>query len=297
MRPLRTLSAVLLCSAASLSAQSAPTLTGRVGVISNSMTRGVSWSDVPQVLAGATLVAPSHGWTTSATLSASGETGTPGGVRTLNPTRRAVTFTGYYADLNSAHDTKAALFTAGANGSLYPVHSGNSDWTTSEIYGVAAFHAPLAPTLSVFRDIAAMRGTYAELGVSHPVSVAGSAITLGQTTGYSISQGKTASTVGNFATNGVPFVSVSAATTVRVGRVDLAPTLVVQRNIDQWAQARGPSFDYSTGRGTYRVWFTMNAAMSRVLGRRADVAKAPAAAPERVGASDAEAVAKKSQQQ
>jgi hypothetical protein len=289
------LAAVLLL-AAPLAAQDSPSITARFGMISNSMTRGVSWSDVPQVLSGATISVPSHGWTSSFTLSASGETGTPAGVRTLNPTRRAMTFTGYYTDANVAHDTHLAAFTGGVNGSLYPKHSGNSDWTTAEIYGAASFHAPLAPTLSVYRDLVAIRGTYAELGISERLMIGHQAFTIGEVSGVSISQGQTTQRVGNFARNGVAFVGVNASTTVHAAGLDLSPTLTVQRDIDPWAQSRGTGFDYSTGRANYRVWFTMNAAFSRVIARHREVAKVPATRDGSVGVPSEEAVAKKAQQ-
>jgi hypothetical protein len=243
-------------------------LTARVSVASNMMFRGVSWSDAVQYVPGATLAVPHGAWSMGVSAWASGEIGTAAGTRSLNPTLRTAAFTGYFADLGVTREARLAAVTLGVTGQKFPRHSGNAVMTSSEVYALVSAHVPLAPTFGVYRDLAAVRGTYMDLTLSQRVPVAGLPVMLGAQSGVSLSQGLTTQPLSNFGRNGLVFGALSASTTRHLLGVDATPQITVQRNVDPWARARGASMDGSTGTQRWRVWFQMSVARSQAFGAR-----------------------------
>jgi hypothetical protein len=236
---LRALGALaLLCAAPRiLSAQLSTTV--NVAAHSSWVWRGVTFTSRPVVQGDASVTRTTRRGTVTVGLWANAEP-----MEYDGPTDVSLVVTGHAGPaltawspwIEGSRTAGPLAITLGAAGYFYPALTGlASAYNTGEAYVRLAATVPLAPRLALYRDVAKVRGTYAELGASHTIDLGASrSLTVGATTQVSVSQGPTpgvARTV-YFAHNGIVAHDVSFGASLPFGEVALAPVVHVSLNRD-----------------------------------------------------------------
>lgn len=127
------------------------------------------------------------------------------------------------------------------------------EWHTFEVYGSVAFPgAPLAPSLIVRKDVDAVGGAYAELGLSRAVPVGGRTLNLGAVVGASTGQDEDGD-VAWYAGEGLTHAVVSAATTFTSGGLAWTPLVNLTYGFDDFTEVNGKEARVGVGLNVSRA--------------------------------------------
>jgi hypothetical protein len=177
--------------------------------------------------------------------------------------------------LEAAMPAGKAKFTLGATTYSYPNTLGTTSASnTLEAYAKAAFDFPFSPSIAVWQDVQKVKGSYAELAVSHDVGRVTLAAVTGWNFGQSIGDGGVA---GYFVARGFTHADVSASTSFALGAVTAVPSVHVIVANDANTCVTSPSHTAGT-----KVWLGTSLSWSRIFGKRNNnpaAAAAAAAAP------------------
>ena len=137
--------------------------------------------------------------------------------------------------------------TAGLATSLYPHMGGlDTDFNTAELYGTVALDVPFAPRLSLWQDLRAVHGSYAELAIGHerplvgrgrPVGTLAVELLAGVAGGEAAHDGDAPA---YFAHDGLTHLEGSATATLAVGAARVAPTVHLVYGRDPWTRVTAP---------------------------------------------------------
>lgn len=251
----------ILAAAAPLSAQ--VSITGDAALNSQYQWRGLTTTNRPVWQPDIIVAAPLGKATITATAWASIEGG-----RYDNPQRDISENGGTRAGLAEYDFVLEAGVPAGryalAAGVLtynYPNAAGaTSVNNTVEAYVKAKADAPLAPSLTVWHDVHAIQGAYAELGLSQAVGKVSFGAIAGWNFGQSVGDG---GPLGYFVKRGFTHADLSAGTSWAVGSVTVAPSLHVIVGGDANTLTLSPSRSAHT-----KVWIGTALSWSRVLGKK-----------------------------
>jgi uncharacterized protein Gcw-chp len=128
-----------------------------------------------------------------------------------------------------------ATLTGGVTGYLYPNDENApngfgliwNDFNTVEVYGKAAFDAPLSPKLSIYYDVDKVKGAYFEGSIGHSLQASEKvAVDLGATAGFNAGQGVSADDPSfNFADDGFTHLDLSAGVPFEAGSLSITPVI------------------------------------------------------------------------
>lgn len=152
-------------------------------------------------------------------------------------------------------------FTPGVLGYVFPNTEGTtSESNTLELYFSVGLDAPLAPTVTAWHDVEAVRGVYTEFSVSQTLG----RLDLGATSGWNATQSfDDGGRLGYYQRRGFTHFEVSAGTTWEVGGVSVAPAAHVVWGSDPTTHVTAPTAE----RGT-KLWFGTTISWSHTVGRR-----------------------------
>jgi hypothetical protein len=142
-----------------------------------------------------------------------------------------------WAEASGAHG--ALTFTGGVTRYFYPHVAGlSAAYGTMEVYGSVARDGLLAPSLSVWRDVQKVRGTYVEGAVGQDVPLGhGHALSLGAALGVSTGMRARDGQSSYFARDGVTHAELSATSELSGGSLAFSPTVHVVLASDPLARA------------------------------------------------------------
>ena len=173
--------------------------------------------------------------------------------------------------LESAIPVHRATFTVGATTYAYPNTAGTtSSSNTIEAYVKATFDAPFAPSLSVWQDVRAVQGAYAELSFCQGVGRFSVSALSGWNVGQTIGNG---GVLGYFVRKGFTHADIATSTKFSIGAVTASPSLHVILAHDASTFAASPTRDARA-----KLWFGTSLSWSRTFGRTANNAGGGAAA-------------------
>lgn len=147
----------------------------------------------------------------------------------------------------------------------YSGYPGDDLDRTAEIYSSFALpDLPLAPSVTVFYDVVAVRGAYVETELSHTVRPESSLpVSFGAAFGVSWGQGESTRRLesANFASDGLTHVDLSASFEWNAGSATLEPSVHYVVLLDEYARAIGG--DDATGSRGQTLWFGARLVWSR----------------------------------
>jgi hypothetical protein len=162
-----------------------------------------------------------------------------------------------------------ATLTGGVTAYIYPNDLGpvggfTEDLNTVEVYGKAAFDAPLSPFVNVYYDVDKIKGAYFEGGVSHSFQASEKvAVELGALAGVNAGQGIDPDDESfNFADDGFTHVDLSAGLPLTAGAFSITPVLHLIITGDDATKVQSPS---NTDAGA-KVWGGVSIGWSKALG-------------------------------
>ena len=164
----------------------------------------------------------------------------------------------YFGEVSTAVGSADLAF-----GAIYYTFQGGpgaSDANTFEVYGSVGTTLPLSPSLTVYYDVADVKGAYLEAGIGR----AAGAFDLGALAGYSAGQEINPSApgeVGYFAESGLTHIDFSAATSFDAGSLSIAPAIHFQISGDAATKAIT-----ATGTSRAKFWFGFALSWSSILG-------------------------------
>ena len=156
----------------------------------------------------------------------------------------------------------SAALTGGLTGYHYPNPAGMpSSNNTLELYARAAAAGPLNPRLSLFWDVDAYQGVYAEVGLSHRVPLnrrlgLDLAARVGAATGLAPSAGDRS----RYARNGLTHLDFSASTSLIAGGITWTPVVHLVVASDPRVRITSPG-----ERHDVKVWFGLRAGWTHVF--------------------------------
>jgi hypothetical protein len=143
--------------------------------------------------------------------------------------------------------------TVGVQGYLFPHVGDLAQWTTAEVYASASAEGFVSANVNVAYDVAKIRGTYLEAGLSRAITgERRGSITLGAIAGYSAGQAEDPSgrDLAYFDRDGLTHIDASASASFSVGRVGVAPEAHVIFAHDALATIISPADTRRT-----KLWF------------------------------------------
>jgi hypothetical protein len=162
-----------------------------------------------------------------------------------------------------------ATLTGGVTAYIYPNDPGpvggfTEDLNTVEVYGKAAFDAPLSPFVNLYYDVDKIKGVYFEGGVSHSLQASENvAVELGALAGFNAGQGISADDPSfNFADDGFTHIDLSAGVPLTAGVFSISPVLHLIITGDDATKVQSPS---NTDAGA-KVWGGVSIGWSKALG-------------------------------
>jgi hypothetical protein len=227
---MNALCAALSFAAAGLNAQ---TINTSLSVGNAYVWRGVTLSDQTVVQGELSLGLPMAGGTFTAGAWGSAEVD-PDSTRfsSLTDFESGVGEVDLYAQF--AHAAGPAMLTLGVTALRFPEIS---DWNTFEVFGIAALpNAPLAPSLTLRKDVDAVGGLYAEANVSQSFPVApGHALVLAGMLGASTGQADDGD-LAWYADEGITHLMLSASTGFAAGGFTVTPLVGVVYGVDDFTK-------------------------------------------------------------
>jgi hypothetical protein len=163
--------------------------------------------------------------------------------------------------------------TGGATGYRFPNNAGfTKAANTVEVYGKAAFDAPLSPKLAVWYDVDKIKGAYFEGSIAHSIAAGPKAtINLGALVGLNEGQGipsdPTSTESFNFVDNGFTHLDLSAGVPFTVSSLSFAPAIHFVITGDE--ATKFTKLDATTGLPNskdVKVWGGVTISWSRALG-------------------------------
>jgi hypothetical protein len=147
---------------------------------------------------------------------------------------------------------------------LGPVGGFTEDLNTVEIYGRAAFDAPLSPGLAIYYDVDKVKGAYFEGSIGHTLQASENvAVELGAAAGFNAGQGIDPDDESfNFADDGFTHVDLSAGVPLTAGVFSITPVLHLIITGDDATKIQSPS---NTDAGA-KVWGGVSISWSKALG-------------------------------
>jgi hypothetical protein len=142
-----------------------------------------------------------------------------------------------------AHAFGGVTTTFGASAYLYPRTNGlAAQYNTVEARVAVEFPGAFAPTLTGYRDLGPVGGSYLEFGASRELHAGRHAISADATAGWSMGQGAVGDpeTSAYFAQNGFTHAELAVSTEWHAGRTIVAPSLHMVFAGDPWARFTGP---------------------------------------------------------
>ncbi|MBI2408897.1 MAG: hypothetical protein HYV19_11395 [Gemmatimonadetes bacterium] len=150
--------------------------------------------------------------------------------------------------------------TPGVLSYVFPNRTGTtSESNTVELFVTAEVNTPLSPTLSLWRDIHAVRGTYGELGVTHDVGPLSFAAIAGLNWSQSVGDG---GALGYYERRGLTHTEWSVATAWQVGTLNVSPSAHLVYGRDPTTRLIRP-----TQRAGSKLWIGTTVAWERELGK------------------------------
>jgi uncharacterized protein (TIGR02001 family) len=221
-----TASLAALLAAAPAAAQA--TVTGNVALNSAYFWRGITFSNRSVVQADVSLALPALGGSLAGGAWANYEPGTyafPKDISMNAADGPDVTEVDLWAEYG--YGFGRATVAAGVLAFRFPNESGfTEELNTTEIYGRVSMNGPLSPSLTVYRDVDKVIGTYAEGSVSHSVSLfdGWTTVTLSALAGASWGHTPDPFANANYARDGLTHVDLSVSAPLTSGRVIITPT-------------------------------------------------------------------------
>lgn len=158
-----------------------------------------------------------------------------------------------------------ATLTGGVTAYIYPNDAGfTEDLNTVEVYGKAAFDAPLSPFVNVYYDVDKIKGAYFEGGVNHSLQASENvAVELGALAGFNAGQGIDPDDESfNFADDGFTHADLSVGVPLTAGIFSITPVLHLIITGDDLTKVQSPS---NTDAGA-KVWGGVSISWSKALG-------------------------------
>jgi hypothetical protein len=150
--------------------------------------------------------------------------------------------------------------TPGVLSYVFPNRAGTtSESNTVELYLTAEVDAPLTPTICLWRDIHAVRGSYGELGVRQDVGPLSFAATAGVNWSQSVGDG---GALGYYERPGLTHTEWSVASAWQVGTLNVSPSAHVVFGRDPATRLIRP-----TAHAGSKVWIGTTIAWEREIGR------------------------------
>jgi hypothetical protein len=170
-----------------------------------------------------------------------------------------------------------ATLTAGVTGYIYPNDPGpvpgfTEDLNTVEIYGKAAFDAPLSPFVNVYYDVDKIKGAYFEGGVAHSLQASENvAVELGALAAFNAGQGIDPDDESfNFADDGFTHADLSVGVPLTAGIFSITPVLHLIITGDDATKIQSPS-NLDAGA---KVWGGVSISWSKALGAEPETEEA-----------------------
>jgi hypothetical protein len=161
-----------------------------------------------------------------------------------------------------------ATLTGGVTAYIYPNDLGpvggfTEDLNTVEIYGKAAFDAPLSPGLAIYYDVDKVKGAYFEGSVGHTLQASENvAVELGATAGLNAGQGIDPDDESfNFADDGFTHLDLSAGVPLTTGAFSISPVLHLIVAGDDATKFTSP-----TDESDVKLWGGVSIGWSKALG-------------------------------
>jgi hypothetical protein len=177
-----------------------------------------------------------------------------------------------------------ATLTAGGTAYIYPNDPGpvggfTEDFNTVELYGKAAFDAPLSPFVNIYYDVDKIKGAYFEGGVSHSLQASEKvAVELGALAGLNAGQDADFDAAGfpqaeffNFADNGFTHADLSVGVPLTAGIFSITPVFHLIITGDDFTKIQSPS-NLDAGA---KVWGGVSISWSKALGAEPEAPAAP----------------------
>jgi uncharacterized protein (TIGR02001 family) len=255
-----------LFAAAPAAAQA--TVTGNLALNSAYFWRGITFSNRSVVQADVSLAVPLLGGSLAGGAWANYEPGTYAYPRDISmnaadgPDLSEVDLWAEYG-----YQLGAATLAAGVLAFRFPNENGfTEDLNTTELYGRLSVDGPLSPSLTVYRDVDKVIGTYGEGSVSQSVDVFGwTTVTLGALAGASWGHTPDEAQNANYARDGLTHVDLSVSVPLTSGRVAITPTAHVVLGNDPVTRITEP--DKESG---VKTWIGMRVTWGAMLSRSAD---------------------------
>lgn len=170
-----------------------------------------------------------------------------------------------------------ATLTGGVTAYIYPNDPGpvggfTEDLNTVEIYGKAAFDAPLSPFVNVYYDVDKIKGAYFEGGVNHSIQASENvAVELGALAGFNAGQGLDPDDESfNFADDGFTHADLSVGVPLTAGIFSITPVLHLIITGDDAVKFASPS---NVDAGA-KVWGGVSIGWSKALGAEPETEEA-----------------------
>jgi hypothetical protein len=243
-QPLRRAALAAVAIAAPAAAQ--PDVRGSVTVSSAYVWRGVTNTNRLVLQPDVALSLPAGGGTLTAGAWASIEPVRYDGVSDISAVYGLLpgpAFTQSSAWIEYGATVAAIDLAAGATAYTYPRVGGlAAEFNTVELYASLTLAAPLAPSVTAWYDVAAVRGAYVETSVAHDVGVGVVPVTLAASGGLNLGQGPDAAgRQAYFARRGLTHLAVSASSTFDAMQITVEPIVQVIRAVDPMARFTTPT--------------------------------------------------------
>jgi hypothetical protein len=158
-------------------------------------------------------------------------------------------FTQYSAWAHVATELPGVSLSGGAETFLYPsVADLASLYNTVELTLSASLALPLAPTITAWYDVGAVRGAYFETSIWFEQQFRGLPVRFSLSTGINAGQGpdRNEANQAYFARKGITHLEFSATSDYHLGALVLSPSAHVIHGIDPWVRVTAPERQRST---------------------------------------------------
>ncbi|HEX8320645.1 TorF family putative porin [Longimicrobium sp.] len=244
------------------------TVTGNLALNSAYFWRGITFSNRSVVQGDVSLAVPVLGGSLAGGAWANYEPGTYAYPRDISMNAADgpdITEVDLWAEYG--YDFGATTLAAGVLAFRFPNENGfTDDLNTTELYGRLSVEGPLSPSLTIYRDVDKVIGTYAEGSVSQSVNVfEWTTVTLGALAGASWGHTPEGFDNANFARDGLTHVDLSVSVPLTSGRAAITPTAHVVLGSDPVTRITEP--DKESG---VKAWVGVRVTWGAMLSRPAD---------------------------
>lgn len=248
-------------------------VSGELGINSASVFRGVTDTNRPVLDVTVALEAPWHGldFTAGGWLAVEPKAYRAADDLSLlgDAARAGVTQGSFWLD--ATRGVGALSATVGATNYLYPALADlAATYNTVELYGSLSLDVPLAPALTLYQDVARIRGAYLEGTVAQPLlSSDHGELAVGAAAGWSLGQAMPddadSAEVGYFGGNGLTHVELFASSSRSVGALALGAHAHLVLARDAYTRVVAPDRERAA-----KLWLGISVGWSSATGRAAE---------------------------